>query len=313
MRYAIISDIHGNIDAFKAVIDDMRKKDITNIIISGDIAGDFPYLNVVIDLLKDMDDILIIKGNRDDYVLDLTEEELIAKEFEHLNPLCWIRENISGENFEFLSALPSTLKPTINSKKISITHSLEEIIKHKKLMNLSSSNFAIYYENKSKEDYNKDLIDLIENSQDIIEEVSNLEDDIFIFGHSHLQWNIKIKNKWFINAGSCGMPLDGNTSAPYTILNMDDEITVEQVRVHYDINEITLKLKNSEIYETSPYWFDLVINHLHTATETISFFFSYAIEQNKGRFPIEDKVWRSSYDKFINNELEQVYKKKADA
>lgn len=65
---AILSDIHGNYPALQAVLEDMRKYPITDIICLGDICGYYAMVNECIDCLRSHN-IVSLKGNHDCYLL----------------------------------------------------------------------------------------------------------------------------------------------------------------------------------------------------------------------------------------------------
>lgn len=93
-KIAIISDVHSNITAFKAVIEDIRKRDITRIFCAGDLVlkGSSPC--EVLDLAKEKCEV-IVRGN--------AEEGAMCGETPHKT---WHRETLGKERMEFISQLP---------------------------------------------------------------------------------------------------------------------------------------------------------------------------------------------------------------
>lgn len=78
MKYACFSDIHGNIEAFKACYNDALKRGVNGFIFVGDYVTDFLNANEVINLIKEITSkytCYIVKGNRDDYVLKYSNHE----------------------------------------------------------------------------------------------------------------------------------------------------------------------------------------------------------------------------------------------
>ena len=65
MKFAVISDIHGNIDALQTVLEDINKHDVQNIYCAGDLVGYGPNPNEVIQLIREKD-IQTVLGNYDD-------------------------------------------------------------------------------------------------------------------------------------------------------------------------------------------------------------------------------------------------------
>ena len=56
IRYAIISDIHGNLSALEAVIEDIKKQDIDRIICLGDIIGKGSHGHECVKLVREFCD-----------------------------------------------------------------------------------------------------------------------------------------------------------------------------------------------------------------------------------------------------------------
>lgn len=69
--------------------------------------------------------------------------------------------------------------------------------------------------------------------------------DIIIYGHNHRTSVINDKNKWYINCGSLGCPM-GESIARAGVLNIDDNITYEQLSVPYDVSKAVDDIKNAK-------------------------------------------------------------------
>ena len=67
MRLAIMSDIHGNLPALKAVLQELQRYDIHGIIVAGDFTGG-PHPAETLHLLRTLD-ARMIRGNGDTYLL----------------------------------------------------------------------------------------------------------------------------------------------------------------------------------------------------------------------------------------------------
>ena len=75
-RIAIISDIHGNLEALKSVLNDIKKRNIDNIYCLGDIIAKGSHQQECVDLIRNSCEV-IIKGNCDEYLtsdIDLTNK-----------------------------------------------------------------------------------------------------------------------------------------------------------------------------------------------------------------------------------------------
>ena len=65
MKIAFLSDIHGNIEAFKTVLDVIDRDNVDAIYIAGDFVGYYYHPAEVIDICIARDDIHCIRGNHD--------------------------------------------------------------------------------------------------------------------------------------------------------------------------------------------------------------------------------------------------------
>lgn len=102
-RLAIISDIHGNLEALLSVLS--RIPPGLELICLGDVVGYGPDPNACLDLLRGRHAV-IVKGNHDSAVSD--DERLVW-----FNPLAreamlWTRSVLTAENLQFLQQLPET-------------------------------------------------------------------------------------------------------------------------------------------------------------------------------------------------------------
>ena len=78
MRFAIISDIHGNLPALDMVLEDANNNNIDNSIFVGDYCLSNPYPNECIQRIRCLDKKHIIRGNEEKYL-----ENLIDKDQKH--------------------------------------------------------------------------------------------------------------------------------------------------------------------------------------------------------------------------------------
>ncbi len=92
---------------------------------------------------------------------------------------------------------------------------------------------------------------------------------IYIFGHTHIQWNYRSYDgkKLLINPGSCGLPLDCvDAGMPYTILDIlnTDNIVVEERRVPFPLEEYISIFRQSEQFSKVNVWSRIILKELKT-------------------------------------------------
>lgn len=202
MNVAIISDIHANIFGLRAVLGDLSK--VEKILCAGDITGYYPFVNEVIEELKE-NNVTSVKGNHDEYLIQghapYDATDIIKDSVKKMKDL------ISKENFEFIKALPGSLNITIDNKKIMMFHG-------------------------SPWDY---LNERIYPDYQNFARFSELETDVVILGHTHYPFIKKIEELTVVNPGSCGQPRDYNLLS-YTIWNTKDNTFVNR-RIDWNIEE----------------------------------------------------------------------------
>ena len=193
----IISDIHANYAALKAVISDAEKYNCQRFICLGDIAGYHCEINECIEVLRELPSLVLIKGNHDQYLID----NIGCSRSKHVTyTLSYQHSVISRENIEWLSKGLSHYSLGINY----FTHGGASDKLEQYIYRVSD---AIFPEGFTQ---------------------------LFV-GHTHVQTLLTFGNKVFCNPGSVGQPRDGDARAAYAILNDENEIVVK--RVAYDITK----------------------------------------------------------------------------
>ena len=80
MRYAVISDIHGNMDALEAVLADARKQGAEGYLFAGDYCLSLPYPEEVIDRIRKIENAVLIRGNEEQYIERMRGEQMCIRD-----------------------------------------------------------------------------------------------------------------------------------------------------------------------------------------------------------------------------------------
>lgn len=218
MRIAIITDIHGNAAALKAVLSEIdNRKDIDHIYCLGDTIGIGPDSNEVLHRLFSRNDTSMITGNHDEAVLALAKGQEYPKS--HLNVRehhQWILDRIDKSFIVKLEQLPRTIKQNIEGHSILFTH------------------YQIQ-NNKINDHISKDPFTPIVNPS-----LENLEtlfkgnnEDLICFGHHHPVHYFKGNKAVYINPGSLGC--NHKPIAPYAVIELsNDKIKINLEEAAYD-------------------------------------------------------------------------------
>lgn len=241
MKIAIISDIHGNLEALKATLKDIAKRDVDKIICLGDIIAKGIHTKECIKLLRDSCDI-IIQGNCD-RVFSQRYDDIESIPIQERNRIKWNQSMISEEEREFLSNLPFCFEFFMSGSLVRLFHATPEV-DNQAVINLDSIETKYKMFLPSKNTLSQDTADII------------------IYGHIHHQYMDRLYNKTIINVGSVGNSFDvirndnkdssalETTKSNYLIIEGDygskeykDNISFQFVRVPYNIEE---ELKGEE-------------------------------------------------------------------
>ena len=231
MRYAVISDVHANVDALDAVLGDIDKRNIGDIIFLGDAVGYGPNPNESIERIHERCK-FSVAGNHDWGSLGLTD---IGYFNAHARvSIEWTIGVLANENKKMLGSLP--LKRELRGGNMLLVHSTpKEPAEWHYLLTLWDAELNFQYFDRR--------VCLLGHSHQpfIIERVPS--GDLITYKDS-----MKMKNsgRYIINAGSVGQPRDGDPRACYVVI--DDE-NVEIVRIPYDIARVQNKMRKEHLPE----------------------------------------------------------------
>lgn len=220
MKIAVFSDIHSNLQALEAVIEDIKKQNVDRIICLGDILSKGPSPRECLDLIIE-NNIEMILGNHELYFLKGVEIDDLISDIEKEHQ-AWIKSTLNEKHKEFLEKCPLEIKLDVYNKKISFKH------------------FLIKDENAAYPFY---LIDIL-NKNIVNDVIENLEEDYVFMGHEHRTFEINLENKQLTDIGSSGCTDDEDTF--YTMVTIDEEsVRIEQINIKYDRNKFEEVFRNS--------------------------------------------------------------------
>ena len=261
-KIAIISDVHGNITALRAVIADIEKRNINKIFCLGDSVLKSCNSDKVIDLLREKCEI-ILKGNCDEA---LTRPGIPKGKF-------WTRDLIGEERASFIYNLPIYYDFYMSGYLIRLFHSSPFGLDY--IFNPMFSNENTIYSATEIHD----AMQLFENTEFLGKSKSDPIPDMVGYGHIHTPNILRVRNKTIFNPGSVGMPIEMlndnyyddtnkfSTLASYIILEGEydsktlSSIDISLVRLPYDIEEEIKSLEASTLPSRNK-----VIKELRSAT-----------------------------------------------
>lgn len=224
--FLVIGDIHANLPALEAVLEDAGNRAVSEIWNVGDLTGYGAFPDDVVGRLR-KENARSVAGNYDIKVLKVKEkkeeeEGEKVEPSEDWNAIKWTYDNLSKKNRKYLRSLPEELRLEAGGKRILLTHRSP----------LPDS------EQISPETPDEKLL-----------EFANLADaDVIIFGHSHRPFSRQVDDVWFINPGGAGKQDDGDPRASYAILQMNP-FEVNHYRVAYDVEKAAAAIRENGLPE----------------------------------------------------------------
>lgn len=223
MRYALIGDIHGNLEAFLAVLASIDKEEVNQILCLGDIVGYGANPVECINLVKERCS-KVVAGNHDYAVIGLAD-------IDYFNPFAkdavlWTSEKLGEKEINYLASL----RLIEREDNFTIVHaSLNNPREWGYILNTfdASVNFELQV----------DPICFIGHSHG---PVVYMKRENFISGHRFIS-KIDPGCKYIINIGSVGQPRDGDYRASYVVYDLELQ-TLKLKRVEYDVATVQKKI-----------------------------------------------------------------------
>ena len=224
-KILVISDIHANLEALQAVLDDAGSVDA--IWCLGDLVGYGPDPNECVSIISKLPNLVCLLGNHDAAVLGDIDIEYFNRDAGVAAK--WTRDNLSAENLEFLRSLPER----VNLEQVTLAHGSPRNPVWEYLLDIytAKENFAFF------------------------------DTQICLVGHSHIPLAyteidvnqklalrqlqqgeiLLIAERIILNPGSVGQPRDYDPRAAYAFFFSEENIW-ECRRVSYDIVSVQQKI-----------------------------------------------------------------------
>ena len=306
MRFAVVSDVHGNLPALNAVIEDAERECVDYFIFIGDYCLSNPWPDECITRIKSLNKKYGIRGNEEKYIENLIGKDQSTWTDGQMQISYWCYRKISPENRDFLLSLPAYLELTFHDVTMHIAHSSADFIMDSEHKEWGTARVAERYQEKflSPSAFREDIRKYLDNDRQFQERLEDLSDGIYIFGHTHIQWNYQSDDgkKLLINPGSCGLPLDCiDEGVPYTLLDISQEgkIEVGERRVPFSKDRYLDVFLKSEQFEKANVWSKVIVKELKTNREHLFFFLrfaeDYARKIGDAARPFSVSTWEKAY------------------
>jgi predicted phosphodiesterase len=112
-RIAVISDVHGNVTALRAVLADIDTRGITRIVNLGDVIGKGPRGSEAVKLSQERCEVTV-RGNWDAFIARAAVHPLESTQ--------WARDELTAADLSWLAALPGTFEVVLSGHRIRLFH-----------------------------------------------------------------------------------------------------------------------------------------------------------------------------------------------
>ncbi|HTH46885.1 MAG TPA: metallophosphoesterase family protein [Candidatus Limnocylindria bacterium] len=230
MRYAVIADIHANLDALQVVLEDIKQQKCTHVVCLGDVVGYGADPKACLDIIRDMN-IPVVKGNHDEYIG--VDENPDGFNDAAAEAVTWSRNQLTAADRQWLRDL-----------------------KYFRLV----ANFSIVHATLDAPQRWGYVFEKLEAAASFTYQNTQ----VCFFGHTHVpvafirdtgvrggtysKFRVEPGKKYFVNVGSVGQPRDRNPKAAYVVYDLAQQ-TIELRRLDYDIAAQQRKIRAAGLPE----------------------------------------------------------------
>ena len=226
MRIACFSDVHSNLHALQAVLQDVKRQSAERIFCLGDVVGYAPFPNEVIELLR-REAVPTVMGNYDQGTgFDLEDCGCAYRQPEEKRlgdiSFQWTKDRVTPENKAFLQTFQKEIRVETDGKRFLLVHGSPRRINEYLFEDRPLSSF-----------------------QHIARDA---QADVIVCGHTHKPYSKEVGDVLFVNDGSAGKPKDGDPRACYALIDVTEGVVdVRFRRVTYDVAAVASAIRASEL------------------------------------------------------------------
>ncbi len=230
MKYAIIADIHGNLEAFQTVLEDIKTQNVNQIVCLGDVVGYNANPKECLQIVRDMN-IPCVKGNHDEYCS--SEDALEGFNPHAAEAVHWTRNQLTTDDRQWLR----DLKYSRMVGNFTIVHAtLDAPQRWGYVFDKLAAAASFPYQNTQVCFFGHTHVP-----------VAFMRDSV-VRGGTYSKFKIDVSKKYFVNVGAVGQPRDNNPKAAYVVFDTDAG-TIELRRLDYDIPTTQEKIRAAGLPE----------------------------------------------------------------
>jgi predicted phosphodiesterase len=281
MRLAVLADIHANLPALEAVIEDASKTRIDRYLVAGDLLLGATFPHETIELLRSLDPIMIL-GNRDRYLLDYHDGscQLAYHHQPQWTLLRWTYAHLAQEDIRLLSSLPEqAVFDETGLPPIRMVHGSLERINGGLVPDADPAGLAAFHQAGWPMDKEPPCL---------AQAVSSLQELVLICGHTHIAWQQMAGDHLVLNPGSAGHSTNGDPRAYYAVLEFQEgRWKADQRAIAYDLAKVRADFEASGLLDQDGGFSRATLANLLSGQNVAWFFVLHinAICQSRGGDP----------------------------
>ena len=193
MAIAVISDIHGNVPALEAVIEDLRHLQVDEVLVCGDLVGRGPQGHAVVRRIAELG-WRCLKGNHEDFLerircSKLRETDLLPSTWPALQ---WMAKDLTVADDAFIEALPMTLEPE------------------------SATGMRLFH--GSPQSFSRGIGSWTVDAE-LRSHWESADAQLLVCAHTHRTMERTVADGSVVNVGSVGLPFNGDTRSQYAVFS----------------------------------------------------------------------------------------------
>lgn len=232
MKYLILSDIHGNLEALQSVLREVRSIKIDKYIVLGDLVGYGADPNEVVDCVGKLSPIAAIRGNHDRVAAGLSDDH--SFNYTARNAARWTRRKLSRKNRDYIASLPQG--PVEVDGLFDIAHGSPWDEDYYILQWWQAQ--AVFMQS------DRQVTFIGHTHVPIIWSLGDGKLEGEAIPDKYYEYSLEESKRYLINPGSVGQPRDGNPRASLAIFDTD-EMKMQFFRIEYDIKSVQAKIRQA--------------------------------------------------------------------
>ncbi len=219
-KIAILADIHGNMPALRAVLEDLERERPDEVLVGGDLVGRGPEGSRVVAAIEERG-WRCLRGNHEDYLLDFVHRQVPDEWWRDGEWAAsrWMAAELEPRAVEFIESLPAELRPE------------------------SAGGLLLVHGSPRS---NNDGLGPWTSDDRLARHLDSIDEELLVCAHTHRPMVRRVRNGRVVNVGAVGLPFNRDRRAQYAIFHHDESgWRLEPRRVAYDVDELL------RVYETS--------------------------------------------------------------